>query len=244
MRLLALIATLIFSVAAHADDLFRDGRPIDYVKGEALDPTATLGGYPIYKGNGNGWKIYQLTSTQADAHGNADAVNVGSAVFLQPDASGNIVASMAINANLGSASPNQYWGGSPCSGNHLFALNKNRAQDDNCVTIDAASYQSGSSNVTYFAIRSTQTGSNGRLMVIEIKLFADLLGFRNTAPTDWSQDALGRVPERKDFMLRMQQWAGQLQDASHRALDFKKPADAFDSVPSYRDLLPAVVALL
>jgi hypothetical protein len=63
------------------------------------------------------------------------------------------------------------------------------------------------------------------------------LGVRGTYLADWQADAIQASAEKKAFVERLKKWAVSLQDASSRAVEFSKPADAFAAVPSYRTLV-------
>jgi hypothetical protein len=220
-----------------AADLFKGGKPEPFEKGAPLEPSSTFGGYPIYQGDG-GWRISDVRSTMSDARGEADAVNMGTLVVTQNEPNNAWFASMAVTINLSSGGLNAYWTGSPCGGNHLVAVNKGKGKNDNCLTVDVSSFQQGTRFVSYFKLLITQGESAGRRYVTQLSLNAELLGFRETAPGDWSVEAVQKAPNRKAFTDRLQQWAESLQDASERALAFSKPQDAFVQVPSYRSLMP------
>lgn len=233
---LALILFLL-GTTVYSSDLFTDGKPADYVKDSALDPNSTAGGYAIYKGDG-GWKVGSVTSTLSGTLGNAEASNLGTVSIYQSEPNGDWFASLRFTVALSNISGNTYILGSPCSGTHIVAINKSEGRNDNCLTIDAVSFQSGTKNTTLFEVLITQTRTGGRRYVSALRLNAELLGFRETAPNDWNlEDTLRASPSRKVFIEKLKQWAALLQDASDKALDFSKPQNAFENVPSYRTLL-------
>jgi hypothetical protein len=243
MRLISVVASLLCASSAFgATDFFVDGKPVDYTPGSFLDPTITVGGYPVFSA-GEPWKIFKVTSSSSGALGDAASINMGSIVLTQGEPDGSAFATMFFTTNLSNSGTNQYWTGSPCGGTHLVAVNKGSGKDDNCMTIDASSYQSGEKFITYFSIRSTHGASGGRRIVLELRLNADMLGFRNTAPSNWTVETVSSNPVKKSFVEKMQKWAEMLQAATQLALSYSKPKDVYAGIPSYRKLLEVPVDL-
>jgi len=105
------------------------------------------------------------------------------------------------------------------------------------VTIDVKSDQSNNKAVTYFDILVTNSDSGGRKLMVEMRLVADMLGFKNTLPTDWSKEYVDSTPTKKAFITKLRSWAELIQDASHRAVDYSRPKNVYDSIPSYKTLV-------
>lgn len=233
----------LFALTANADDLFVDQKPAHFVQYAHLDPSSTIGGYPIYQGDGD-WRVIDVVPSQTNTiSGDAESIKMGIAGFIQPALQGGNLASMWVRANLTTTGMNQYMTGSPCGGTHLVTVNHISGRDDNCMTIDVGTPSATDLHVSHFWIRITQNRSAGRSYHMDLRLNASALGFANTVPADWSTDALGAVPSRKMFIDNLQQWAGLLQNGAIRALDFSKPADAFSKVPPLRSLLPTPQAI-
>lgn len=245
-KLLAMFAmTGILLMNASAGELFPDRRPVEIPKGTPLVSGSTIGGYPIYQGDG-GWRLLDMNLRMTNAGADVTAVPLGIVGMDHIEPDGRWFASQQVIANLATTGTNQYTVGSPCSGPHLITLNKVLRYGDNCVTVDVEKFQSRSEWITYFSLVSTQTRGAGRRFYVYLQLNAELLGFPGTTPSDWTVEAVENVPSRKAFVERLQRWAAAIQDASARAAEIGKPQSAFDSVPSFRSLVvvpadPAIV---
>lgn len=233
----------LFALTANADDLFVDRMPTQFVQYAHLDPSSTIGGYPIYRGDGD-WRFIDLASSATNTlSGDAESIKMGIAGFMQPALQGGNLASMWVRVNLTITGVNQYMTGSPCGGTHLVTVNHASGRDDNCMTIDVGTPSAKDLRVSHFWIRITQNRSAGRSYHMDLRLNAGALGFANTVPADWSADALGADPSRKVFVDHLQQWAVLLQNGANRALEFSKPADAFSQVPPLSSLLTTSQAM-
>lgn len=224
--------------SAFPAELFKDRAPVEFAKDSFLESGSTTGGYPIYEGDGT-WRLSSVTSSMTGALGGATEVPRGDVKLLQIEPNGDWFASQFLSTNLAQVGTNQYATGSPCSGEHLVAVSKPGGQDDNCMTIDANSFQSRSRTITFFTVRVTQTRSGGRKYLMSLLLNADLLGFRETTPGDWTRENVQHAPSRKAFVEKLEKWAGLLQEGSARAIAYDKPKNAFDNVPSFRTLQSA-----
>ncbi len=231
------------SLSSFANDLFPDGNPIDFTKNAPLEAGSTLGGYSVYPGD-SGWRYIRVASSMSNTFGESQSVKFGTAVLYQLEPDDRDYAVMSVQVNLTGAGPNVFFSGSPCSGTHAVAVNKGQRKDDNCLTIDVATTQVENGSTPFFDIHIVQSKSAGRIYVIDLRLTTGMFGFHNTSPADWSAQALEKSPARQDFLQRLASWAGRLQDASERALDFSQPKDAFDKVPSYRTLIPSPKATM
>lgn len=242
----AVISSLVlglFSLGASADDLFVDRKPTPFVQYAHLDPASTIGGYPIYQGDGD-WRLVDVVPSQTNTiSGDAESIKMGIAGFLQPSLQEGNLASMWVRVNLTTTGVNQYMSGSPCAGSHMVVVNKVSGKDDNCMTIDVRTPSAGEKWASQFWIRITQNRSAGRSYHMDLRLNSSALGFANAVPADWSAEAIAAAPARKAFADQLQQWAVLLQDGAFRALEFNKPADAFSKVPALSSLLPTSQAM-
>lgn len=236
-KLVVLAITGTFLLNAAAAELFPDSKPVEFVKDSQLDSVSTVGGYPIYRGDG-GWRISGLNVNTPNAFGGATEIPIGMVKLVQLEPNGDWFANQQVAVNLKITGTNQFTTGSPCGGTHLIAINKARGRDDNCITVDASSFQSGNKSTTFFSLLSTQTRSAGRRYIVSLQLNADLLGFRETSPADWTAEIVNNEPSRKIFIERLKKWAEMLQDATARTAEYDAPKDVFASIPSYRTLLP------
>lgn len=240
--LLAALGGLSLATASFATELFPGGKPYDFPKaGEVLAEGSTLGGYAIYQGDER-WVLNQLTTRTGNATGDAVAVNTGTARLDQFSSKG-WTARMFVSANLSAGLANQYALGNPCAGSHLIAINKGRGQDDNCLTVDPDSGDTDAGKITMLVLQVIHTKSSGRKYRITLFMNLEKLhGFAGTQPSDWTPAAVATVPERAAFVRRLQEWGVALQDASERALDFKKPQDVFNGILPFRTLAPELGA--
>ena len=237
MRLLGIfLAFTLATSSVLAADLFKDGKPVPMKKGSEIVASTTISGYPMYSDTGT-WRLLKIETSVADTLGNAEPLHHGEVTMLQVDATGAIAGSMAVLVNLTSTGDNLYMGGSPCVGAHIVSVNKGAGLYDNCLTIDANTFGASKSEGTHFAIRITQSRSSGRLYILDLRLRAGVLGFPGTYVADWQANAILASAEKTAFVERLKKWAMLLQDASNRAVEFSKPADAFAVVPSYRTLV-------
>lgn len=239
MRLVGtLLALSLATSSVFAADLFKDGKPLPWEKGNDIAASTTINGYPLYQDAGT-WKLLNIGSNMADTQGDAESIKFGQASLLQVEPTGAVVGSMTVLVNLTSTGQNQYMSGTPCAGTHMVMVNKGAGLYDNCLTINANSFQPSQTEATYFAIRITQSRSGGRIYILDFRLIAGAVGFPGTRVADWQTDAIQASTEKTAFVERLKKWAVSLQDASDRAVEFGKPADAFSGVPSSRTLIAA-----
>jgi hypothetical protein len=178
-----------------------------------------------------------VSTDQSGIINGADAVQFGTVVLTQNEPDGSPFGVMFITANINETAKNQFYLGEPCGGVHLVAVNKGGGVNDNCLTIDVQSYQSNNKTITYFDTRLTDSDSGGRRLRIEIRLNADMLGFRDTLPINWSKELVDSTPTKKVLITKLRKWAELIQDASHRAVDYSRPKNVYDSIPSYKTLV-------
>lgn len=206
--------------------------------GMYLAPSHTIGGYPIYQG-ADAWKLVHLETTGTQTQGDAVAIQLGVAVFLDT-VSTNPRALMTVLSNLSYSGPNQYWAGEPCKGTHLFSINKGAGYSDNCLTINVRPPQDPFRSAVIEVI-VTQSESGGRTLRQRILLDPSEFGLAPSKEGDWTTDSIAASPSRATFMLRLRTWAEALQNASRKAIAFNKPQDAFANVPNMLWLAPPAI---
>lgn len=234
MRLVCtFVAFVLMTSATWAADLFNDGKVVDFSKGQVLDATTTIGGYPIYKDDG-AWRLLFVGSNMASTQGDAESIKFGQATMLQINPSGAPVGVLTVVVNLTNTGQNQYMLGEPCQGAHLVTLKKGAGLYDNCMTVDLESAKQLGAAGSMFTIKVTQTRSGGRAYIMQLRLVAEDLGFPGTEVADWSEDRLRTDKDKAALVQRLKVWGEKLQDAAGRAVEFSKPADAFAAVPPYR----------
>ena len=212
-----------------AAELFANGKALSFVKGASLDEGTTIGGYPIFQSD-NSLKVDSVTSSLGGANGSAEAINRGFLTLKHFEPDGSWFATIGTIVNLSQTSQNQYFTGEPCGGTHLVASNKGAGKNDNCMTIDALSYQVGTTLKTYVRVKVTITKSGGRFYGITADLNPEMLGWRNTAPGDWDINIINSNLTSKAALERLRKWSEQLQNAVDKATDYSKPKNAFESI--------------
>jgi hypothetical protein len=135
-----LIATAMFMPLTYAGELFPNNNPRPYVLAEKLETDATIGGYPIWQGEGK-WRFVELI--RSDSTGSAAPIPLGSANFFHSEGK-QLVATSG------------YWSGEPCKRDDmLFKLQLGAGRQDNCVTIN---------HITRYM--SSPTGKTGELYAL------------------------------------------------------------------------------
>lgn len=159
-------------------------------------------------------------------------------VILNQFINGEMFMRQAITATLGSAG-GRSWSGDPCSPNHLYLKNKGRGREDHCVTVDPIAVQIGTRNVTFLAIKTTNS-SGGRYVAQNLMVNPLFLGSGGTGTGEWSEAGLAASPRKKVLINKLSGWAESYLDASIKAFDYSQPQDSYNDLPSIRTLLPAV----
>lgn len=235
----AVVGCAVFATSTLAVELFPNNKADQITPNNMLPSGSTMGGYAIYEGD-ESWRLMQLSTQETGTLGDAVAVTLGSAWLNQYSQLGSWAASMYVTTNLTGAGLNQFMTGNPCSGSHLIRVEKSLRQDDNCLTVDAQR-SNGTPQSTMLLLRISHAKSAGRIYHIALFISLEQLGFLGTSLSDWTPAAVQANPERAAFVQRLQKWGESLQAASERALDFKKPQDAFAGIPAIRTLAPPLV---
>jgi len=220
---------------AMAADLFDGTAARAFVSGEVLKPGSTVGGYPVYEGDG-AWRILEVAKVTTNTMG----VSYGSAVFEQ-FTDGVFLAHMVTSVNLNQSGQAFYTTGDNCGGVHQVRVNKATAGRgdsawDNCLTIDARDVKVQKKPVTVLHLKVTITREGSRYYQTDLFLNPMALGLENSQPADWDVDALDATPARKAMMGKIVAFGKQLQSATERAMEWSSPKDAFKDVGTLRSL--------
>ncbi len=231
----ALLALGAAATQARADDLFDGIKPRAFSEGAALSPDATIGGYPIYQGDGN-WRIFNVSKVATNRFG----VSYGS-VRLTQSRSGVYFAELVTTANLNRSGMEFYLTGDNCSGSHLVKINKpmpGRGDSawDNCLTIDPFVVEVQRKSITTLRSRVTQSREGNRYYQLDLVVNPAALGFGASLPSDWSANAVAADPAKKLFLEKLTTWASQLQNAADDATAWSRPKDAFKQVISMHSM--------
>lgn len=219
-KIITALATSCTLLPGHAADLFPEENLRDIKAGDFIAALDTVGGYPVFQNDGN-WKYTSGKAYTSD--GGSNTVKMGT-VQLEYFRTGYLLARQNIAVNTASGF-NSYWGGSPCSPNHLVVRDKGRGKQDNCLTIDPLTVTMGTTPVTFLNILLTNAGSSGRYYRINLSINADLLGVRGSGVGDWTLDELKAKPYKKEAIDKLTAWAEQVQDASIKAIAYARYED-------------------
>ena len=253
------VLAAVISLPSQAIELFNGSTPKSFQMAQPLTNGSTIGGYPIWDGEGK-WKIVHASAYNAAGPGNA--IKIGKLGFLQTDDK-TFVAYMEVSANV-TAGSNNDWSNEPCKNeNLLFKANLGRAFDNiNCVTISHATgfYANPSGMYTKIyalmkeqgidipptVIRTnfTRYASAGRWMSVSLTINPELQGFARDNETwgrsVWHKSQAFNDPAKKQFLDALSKWA--LSFAKQMDVAFDKKPGAFDAIPSWRTSLQGPVA--
>jgi hypothetical protein len=227
-----LAASLFLAHSAQASDFFDGNKARDLSRGSLIEQGTTIGGYPIYAGDG-GWRFIASTVTGPTPRGGY----FGRVQLIHPHA-GNYFAEMILDANLNRIS-GIYFTSDPCGGDFLVKRARYHIPISDCLKIEPQRVTIGGRQITILLITVSQQ-NEGRLYEIRMALNLETFGFRDTLEADWKKEEIARRPDRAKFIEIIGEWAKQLQDASVKAMGYGKTGDAFRAVPSFNQLREAV----
>ncbi len=230
---LALILLATCKVAL-SQELFINGKLRPISPGSLITQNDTIGGYPIYQDDGR-WTF--VSGRESESTGSSQPIKMGT-ILLDYKEGTYLLARQSITASVSTGGLNSHWTGSPCSGEHIYTRNKGSGTNDNCLTINPFIINIGSKPTIFFNITSTNTASNGRYYKLTVYINAELLGLRDTGTGDWSKEEIKYKPHKQEIINRLISWSEQLQDGSIKALDYSKPQDVYNKMPSLMSLLP------
>lgn len=254
MKNFVLCCLFLFCGHIAAADLFDGTKPRDYKLADPLESNATVGGYPIWNGEGK-WRLFNLA--RRDSTGSGPTIPIGDVGLFQTD-NKKFVAVMLISATL--AEGNTRWLGEPCKRDDmLYKANIGKSMwEDNCVTInhisaygnnpggkDAELYalfveQGISPPPTILQIRFTRNGTHGNFLNITLSVNPEVMGFARETEASWGRNPWNKTmsfkdPVKKQLIDALGVWALQFAKQMDAALD--KKADAFAAIPTWRSVL-------
>lgn len=255
MKKVVWISAILISHAAMAVDLFDNANPRPFKLADPLELDATMGGYPICKGEGK-WRLFNIARSNSTGD-LSTTVPMGDVGVFQTEGK-KFVAAMKVTSNL--AEGNLRWLGEPCKRDdilHKANIGKSTWQD-NCVTInhivhyfgnpggrDAELYalfveQGISPPPTVLQIAFTRNGTSANTLKTTLSINPEMLGFARETEVNWGRNPWNKTmsfndPAKKQFIDALGAWALQFAKQMDDALD-KKP-DAFASIPSWRTVL-------
>jgi hypothetical protein len=235
-----------------AAELFIDDKPREIALADKLELNATIGGYPIWNGEGK-WRLVELIRN--DSSGSAASIPLGTARFFQTEGK-QFVAGMEVRANLRPGSG--YWIDEPCKRDDmLFKLQLSGGREDNCVTINHitrymsnpggklaeafALFKSQGIEVppTVLNIVLTRNATSQRKLVFSIWINPELAGFVRESEPEWGRNPWHKVqafsdPKKKQYVDALSVWATSFAKKMNDGLSQK--ADAYSDIPTWRSI--------
>lgn len=244
------LAFLVATQVVFSAELFPDGKPLSMTIGDRIEPGSTVGGYPIWNGEGK-WRY--LESAKWDTTG--VVVGLGRATVFQTE-NKQFVATMSVIGNLALA-PSRDWTDEPCKrDDYLFkSLSGGPFRNINCVSInhivgypgnvtgkDAeafAFFKEQGIDVPPTVIRVTFTRYTDSMRRYEVRLSInpEIVGFQRDTGTVWGQNSWHKTqamnnPDKKKFIDELSAWASAFAKQMDPAFD--KEPNAFASIPTWR----------
>jgi hypothetical protein len=257
LKAVFLLAAFLTAQVGSAAELFPKNSPRPYELADKLEPDATMGGYPIWAGEGK-WRLFELT--RSDSTGGASSVPLGAARFFQTEGK-NFVAAMEVRSNLQNGSG--FWLGEPCKRDDmLFKSQLAGGREDNCVTINHITrYMSNPGGKaaelyamlkeqrvdvppTVIQIAFTRNAQSSRTLTYILWINPELSGLPRETEPEWGRNPWNKTmsfkdPTKKQYIDALTAWAINFQKRMNDALD-QKP-DAFAGIPSWRNVLDGAV---
>ncbi len=255
MKFLIWAAAILLSQAAFAADLFLKQQPRPFKLADPVEVDATIGGYPIWKGDGT-WRLADLVRRDVTSN-RGDNTPIGDATFFQITEK-RLVAVMTISANLGGS--NTRWLGEPCKRDDmLYKANiGNGVWEDNCVTLNHLTNYMGNPSgksaeayalfkeqgvdipPTVLSLDFTRNGTRGNFLHITVKVNPEAFGLPRESEINWGRNPWNKTmsfndPAKKQLIDALGIWGLAFAKQMDAALDQKQ--NAFDAIPSLRTIL-------
>jgi hypothetical protein len=113
------------------------------------------------------------------------------------------------------------WEGDPCGTPHIERINIIRGRLDRCAVASVKTVPVSGIPTKALTVFFLETNQDGRYLKYENVLFFERLGI---------QENTLQLPE---FRSRLKDWMSKMLQATIKAADYSKPADAFDGIPSF-----------
>lgn len=254
MKTVLFVILVLFTKTAFAADVFDRYEPRTYNVFDRLEANATIGGYPIWNGEGK-WRLVEVK--RRDSTGVAMSVPLGRVTVVQTE-NKQYVTGMDVIANLASGSASD-WTDEPCKRDDLlFKASLGGAFTNiNCVTINhLANYMRNPGGKlaeayaeaiaqgldvppTVLLITATRYSSNNRWLQVKVVINPEIVGFERTSESwgrnPWHKSQAYKDPKKKAFIDSLGEWSMHFAKAMDKA--FEKDVDAFSSIPTWRTSL-------
>lgn len=256
-RICLFALALVFTQWICAAELFPNNNPRPFSLADKLEADATIGGYPIWQGEGK-WRIVDLE--RSDSTGSAASVPLGLARFFQSEGK-QFIAAMDVRSNLQSGSG--YWMGEPCKRDDmLFKMQLAAGREDNCVTINHYTRFMGNPGgkisalyallkeqgvdvpPTVLQIQFTRNGYSQRTLYYSLWINPEVAGFAREAEGEWGRNPWNKTmsfndPAKKQYIDALSTWATTFVKQMDDAL--RQKPDAFAHIPSWRTINAGMV---
>lgn len=248
-RLFIVIALVVQN--SFAADVFDRYEPRTHHLLDRLEANATIGGYPIWNGEGK-WRLIEIK--RYDSTGTAKSVPMGRVTVIQTE-NKQFVAAMDVNANLAQGSASD-WTDEPCKRDDLLfkASLGGAIKNINCVTINhlanylqnpngklAEAFAEVSSQgveipPTVLLITATRYTDNLRRLQVKLALNPEIEGFERARESwgrnPWHKSQALKDPKKRAFIDGLGVWSMSFAKAMDHA--FEKDLNAFASISSWR----------
>ncbi len=203
MKRLLFFFIFLSSQFAFANDVFDNVTPRQFNLADPLAANATIGGYPIWRGEGK-WRLFDIV--RSDSTGSGSSIPLGAVHLFQTEGK-KFVATMVVRTTLGGG--NTRWLGEPCKREDLlYKANIGRSMwEDNCVTVNHIvgffSDPSGKYAELYALFREqgieipptvlridwTRNGNMGNYYRVSLTINPELLGFEKDTELGWGRNS-------------------------------------------------------
>lgn len=233
IKTLILITSLLIGSSVYSEDLFDNNLSRDYKPTTTILSDSTIGGYPIFQG-GRVWRVVTGKTTTNNLNNKLANIHL-----ISPIAN-DYFAELTLMVNLEQA--NMYFTSDFCSASAspLFKLNKGGGANDNCLTINPYMVKINGNDINTLHIKVRNSQSGGRIYDLNLLLNLSHLGYPKTDISDWTEYALSQNNEKKQLIEKVTAWAKKLQDGVNKAIEYRKPQDAFSDVPPIAELIPLI----
>ena len=245
------VLSLFFANCLSANELFEGTTPKPFQIAQPLPKNSTIGGYPVWDGEGAWRMVHASTYTST---GSLNSIKIGRINLIQTEDK-KLVSAMEVRGNV-SGGGNNNWSDEPCKRNDLlFKANLGRLFEDvNCVTIShMTGYYASPTGIyadiyalmnnqgvdippTVIKVSFTRYASGGRWLTTDIVINPEIAGFARDNETwgrsSWHRSQALADPAKKQYIEQLSRWA--VSFAKQIDVAFEKQRGAFDAMPSWR----------
>jgi len=253
MKKIIIFIAIAIPIFCFGGELFPNEAPRYFSIADRLEQDATIGGYPIWNGEGK-WRIYDLVQTSSG--GAATSLPLGTVRLFQTEGK-NWVASMDVFSNLRRGK--NYWIDVPCKRDDmLFKLELIRGTEDNCLTINHIvgfmSNPRGRGSELYallkeqgieypptvLEVKFTRQGTAGKMLIYTLWINPELAGFAreiepNWGRNPWHKSMAFRDPNKKQFIDKLAAWGTNFLQRMDDGLSQRQTA--YTNIPSWRSVI-------